>query len=202
MMPDVDGIKLCTQLKNDERTSHIPIIMLTAKATSEDKITGLRTGADDYIIKPFNMLELSTRISNLLALRDKLRLKYDRFHILGIGKETPISVDDKFIARVVNIINSNLNDYRFDVGLLCELVGVSKTHLNRKLKILTGLPAGIMIRNIRLEKGAELLRRKIGNITEVANSIGISNPSGFTKSFRIYFGVSPKEYEKKFSLEE
>jgi signal transduction histidine kinase/CheY-like chemotaxis protein/ligand-binding sensor domain-containing protein len=202
MMPDVDGIKLCTQLKNDERTSHIPIIMLTAKATSEDKITGLRTGADDYIIKPFKMPELSTRISNLLALRDKLRLKYDRFHILGIGKETPISVDDEFIARVVNIINSNLNDYRFDVGLLCELVGISKTHLNRKLKILTGLPAGIMIRNIRLEKGAELLRRKSGNFTEIANSVGISNPANFTKSFRIYFGVSPKEYEKKFSLEE
>ena len=202
MMPDIDGIKLCTQIKNDERTSHIPIIMLTAKATSEDKITGLQSGADDYIIKPFSMPELRTRISNLLALRDKMRLRYDKFHIIGTGRETPKSVDDRFMARVYNIISSNLSDYRFDVGALHKQLGMSKTHLTRKLKILTGLPPGILIRNIRLEKGAELLRRKNGNITEIANSVGISNPANFTKSFRIYFGVSPKEYEKKFSLEE
>lgn len=197
MMPDIDGIKLCTQLKNDERTSHIPIIILTAKATSEDKITGLQTGADDYIIKPFSMPELKTRISNLLVMRDKLRFKYDRFHILGIGREAPESVDDKFIARVVSIINSNLTDFRFDVEMLCEKLGISKTHINRKLKILTGLSAGMLIRNIRLERGAELLSRKSGNISEIANSVGISNPANFTKSFRRYFGVSPKDYVKQ-----
>jgi CheY-like chemotaxis protein len=197
MIPDFDGLMLCTQLKNDIRTSHIPIIMLTAKATTQDRIAGLKSGADDYIVKPFNMTELITRISNLLAARDRLRLKYSKFHLLETEISPTESVDDRFIARVVSIINSNLNDFRFDVGLLHELLGISKTHLTRKLKILTGLSAGILIRNIRLEKGAELLRRKSGNITEIANSVGISNPSGFTKSFRKYFGVAPKDYVKQ-----
>jgi signal transduction histidine kinase/DNA-binding response OmpR family regulator len=196
MMPDLDGIKLCTQLKNDERTSHIPILMLTAKATSEDKIAGLQSGADDYIIKPFNMAELVTRISNLLELRNKLRLKYSKFHLLETDKETPVSVDDRFMVRVLKIINSNFRDFSFDVASLQEHLGMSKTHITRKLKVLTGLSPGTLIRNVRLEKAAKLLLSKKGNITEIANSIGLSNPSNFTKSFRKYFGVSPKDYAK------
>ena len=196
LMPELDGLRLCAMLKNDERTSHIPIIFLTAKATSEDKLTGLQTGADDYIVKPFGMPELEIRISNLLAYRDKLRLKYDRFHIVGKDREEPDSVDDRFMARVVSIINANLKDFRFDVELLHKQVGMSKTHLTRKLKILTGLTPGNLIRNIRLEKSTELIIKKSGNVTEIANSVGISNPSNFTRSFRNYFGVSPKDYSK------
>jgi AraC-like DNA-binding protein len=195
-MPDLDGISLCRQIKNDERTSHIPVILLTAKAASDDKIAGLQSGADDYIIKPFNMDELGTRISNLLAIREKLRLKYDRIHIMDSGKWIPESVDDKFMERILKIINSNLRDHNFDVGWLQEHIGMSKTHLTRKLKILTGLSPGTLIRNIRLEKAAELLKNNKGNITEIANIVGVSNPSNFTKSFRKYFGVSPKEYSK------
>jgi AraC-like DNA-binding protein len=119
-------------------------------------------------------------------------MKYDRFLIL----EIPESVDDKFISRVLKIINANLVDYDFDVGLLQEQIGMSKTHLTRKLKILTGLPPGTLIRNIRLEKAAEFLAQNTGNITEIANSVGISNPSNFTRAFRNYFGVSPKEYSR------
>ena len=196
MMPDLDGISLCRQIKNDERTSHIPVILLTAKAASDDKIAGLQSGADDYIIKPFNMDELGTRISNLLAIREKLRLKYDRIHIMDSGKWIPESVDDKFMERILKIVNSNLRDHNFDVGWLQEHIGMSKTHLTRKLKILTGLSPGTLIRNIRLEKAAELLKNNKGNITEIANIVGVSNPSNFTKSFRKYFGVSPKEYSK------
>jgi signal transduction histidine kinase/DNA-binding response OmpR family regulator/streptogramin lyase len=196
IMPDLDGIKLCTQLKNDERTSHIPILMLTAKATSEDKIAGLQSGADDYIIKPFIMAELVTRISNLLELRNKLRLKYSKFHLLETDNETPVSVDDRFMAKVLKIINANFRDFSFDVASLQEHLGMSKTHITRKLKVLTGLSPGIIIRNVRLEKAAKLLLSKKGNITEIANSVGLSNPSNFTKSFRKYFGVSPKDYAK------
>jgi signal transduction histidine kinase/ligand-binding sensor domain-containing protein/AraC-like DNA-binding protein len=200
MMPDLDGLKLCTLLKNDERTSHIPIIMLTAKATEEDKITGLKTGADDYIVKPFNMTELSTRISNLLVLRDKLRLKYSKYHLLETGNKPPESVDERFMNRVLKIVKANLRDYSFDVGSLMEQIGMSRTHLTRKLKILTGFSPGVLIRNIRLEKAAELLSGKAGNITEIANSVGISNPASFTKSFRSYFGVSPRDYLKELPV--
>jgi DNA-binding response OmpR family regulator/anti-sigma regulatory factor (Ser/Thr protein kinase) len=197
MMPDLDGLKLCMLLKEDERTSHIPIILLTARATSEDKITGLRTGADDYIVKPFNMTELSTRISNLLIMRNRLRLKYSKFHLLETGDKPPQSVDDRFMNRVFKTIRSNLRDYSFDVGSLMEQIGMSRTHLTRKVKILTGYSPGVLIRNIRLEKAAELLSGNAGNITEISNSVGISNPASFTKAFRSYFGVSPREYLKQ-----
>jgi signal transduction histidine kinase/ligand-binding sensor domain-containing protein/AraC-like DNA-binding protein len=193
MMPDLDGMELCTILKNDELTSHIPVIMLTAKATSEDKIAGLKTGADDYLVKPFIMAELSTRISNLLLIRSRLKLKYSKFR-LPEKDYPPESVDDRFMMRVLKIINTKIEDYSFDVGTLIEQLGMSRTHLTRKMKILTGMSPGNMIRNIRLEKAAELLLEKTGNITEVANSVGISNPSHFTKAFRDYFGVSPKKY--------
>jgi signal transduction histidine kinase/CheY-like chemotaxis protein/ligand-binding sensor domain-containing protein len=196
MMPDTDGLSLCRQLKNDERTSHIPIIILTARATQEDKITGLKSGADDYVIKPFNIEELKTRISNLLSMRDKLKLKYNRFFPRNMTEEQSLTVDDKFMIKVLEIINSNYRDYSFDVGHLIEQTGMSRTHLTRKLKVLTGLTPACLIHNIRMEKAAEMLRNKSGNITEISYSIGLSNPSYFTKAFRKHFGVSPKNYFK------
>jgi AraC-like DNA-binding protein len=171
--------------------------MLTAKATTDDKLEGLRSGADDYIIKPFVMDELETRIANLLAIREKLKLKYLRAGISETGKEKPISVDDRFIEKVVRIINDNIMNFEFDVGILHEQLGMSRMHLSRKLKILTGLSPHIFIRNIRLEKAAELLIGNTGNITEIAYSVGFSNASGFTKAFREYFGVLPKKYSKQ-----
>ena len=197
MMPDIDGLELCTILKKDERTSHIPIIMLTAKATPEDKIAGLKTGADDYIVKPFNIIELTTRISNLLLIRNKLKLKYSKFGLLENKNKPAESVDDRFMLHVLDIIHSRISDYSFDVSILIENLGMSKTHLTRKLKILTGWSPGTLIRNIRLEKAAELILDKAGNITQIANMVGFSNPSNFTKAFRNYFGISPKNYLKK-----
>lgn len=196
MMPDLDGITLCSTIKNDEITSHIPVIMLTAKASAEEKLEGLKSGADDYIIKPFNMPELVTRISNLLALRDKLRQKYSKLNLLSTGPGGNDSVDDRFMNRIIKIINENLEDNSFDVGSLQEITGMSRMHLTRKLKILTGLTPGMLIRNIRLEKAAGLIARKAGNIAGIANSVGMENPSNFTKAFRSYFGVSPKDYVK------
>ncbi len=200
MMPDIDGIQLCLQLKSDERTSHIPVIMLTAKATTDDKIEGLRAGADDYIIKPFYIEELKTRISNLLAIREKLRRRFEKFPFPSVGADIAMSVDEVFLARTINIINENLRNYTFDSGTLQEHLCMSRMHLTRKLKILTGLSPAVLIRNLRLEKAAELLHRKNGNITEIANSVGISNPSNFTKSFRHYFGESPRDYCKNRML--
>ena len=195
MMPDVDGISLCRDLKNDERTSHIPVIMLTARATIADKLEGLRSGADDYLVKPFQMEELKVRISNLLTQREKI--KYHPAQVSETRNKTPLSVDEQFIARVIKIIDENISDFDFDVGALHEKIGMSRMHLSRKLKIITGLSPHILIRNIRLEKAAELLLTDTGNITEIANSVGISNASGFSKAFREYFGVSPKKYSKQ-----
>jgi YesN/AraC family two-component response regulator len=197
MMPDIDGISLCTQLKNNELTSHVPVILLTAKSNVESRIEGLKSGADDYIIKPFSMDELNVRISNLIALREKLRLKYSNLSRFTAGEEKILSIDDRFMGKVILVIKENIRDFNFSVEILHEKIGMSRMHLTRKLKILTGLTPGILIRNIRLEKAAELLLHKAGNITEIANSVGISNPSGFAKSFRSYFGVSPKEYSRQ-----
>ncbi len=120
MMPGLDGITLCKRLKNDEHTSHIPVIMLTAKATEGDKIEGLKSGADDYIIKPFNMTELVARISNLLDQRKILRLKYSGMLGLGFSPDEIRSVDDRFIEKTLKIINENLNDFDFDAYfILC-----------------------------------------------------------------------------------
>jgi DNA-binding response OmpR family regulator/two-component sensor histidine kinase len=197
MMPDINGIQLCTTLKNDERTSHIPVIMVTAKATTDDKLEGLKSGADDYIVKPFIMDELKARIANLLAMREKLKLKYLNVRITENISEKPESVDDRFMQKVVRVINENITNFEFDVGILHERMGMSRMHLSRKLKILTGESPHIFIRNIRLRRASELLLNNAGNITEIAYSVGFSNASAFTKAFRDYFGVPPKKYSKQ-----
>jgi DNA-binding response OmpR family regulator len=198
MMPDIDGIQLCNKLKNDEHTSHIPIILLTAKSTIDEKLTGLKSGADDYVIKPFIMDELKTRISNLLSTREKLKLKYLDPKSLEIIEESRKSPDDRFMEKVIGEIKRNLNNFDFDVAALHSSLGISRMHLSRKLRALTGLSPHSLISRMRLEKAAELIRLNRGNITEIANSVGISNPANFSKSFREHFGTSPRAYMKQF----
>jgi DNA-binding response OmpR family regulator len=193
-MDGMDGLTLCSNLKNDERTSHIPVIILTARATQEEKMEGLNTGADDYLVKPFNMPELKVRISNLLTQREKLKDHYSRSLVTTLSTSEMESIDDKFMKKVVTIVNKRMSDFSFDVRSLQEELGMSRMHLFRKLKALTGIPPVTLIRNMRLEKAAKLISCKAGNITEIANSVGISNPSYFSKCFRDYFGVLPKDY--------
>jgi signal transduction histidine kinase/ligand-binding sensor domain-containing protein/AraC-like DNA-binding protein/AmiR/NasT family two-component response regulator len=195
MMPVLDGISLCRMLKEDERTSHIPVIMLTAKATAEERIEGFVTGADDYIVKPFSINELKVRIANLIAIREKLRHKYRDHLDFRIPEIQSASMDDRFMEKIYKIIRENLRNFDFDAGMLHEKAGMSRVHLFRKLKALTGLSPGTLIRRVRLETGAMYLLNHSGNITEVSNSVGISNPSYFTKCFRRHFGMSPKEYK-------
>ena len=195
IMKDIDGFTLCERLKGDERTSHIPILILTAKATGEDRIKGLKVGADDYMVKPFSMAELKARIANLLAQREQLRLKYSNILGIKLEKNEKESVDERFMRKVVSIVNENIRDFNFNVRSLHVQLGMSRTHLHRKLKVLTGVSPVVLIRNIRLEKAALLLKNKSGNVVEIANSVGISNPSYFTKCFREYFGVLPKDFQ-------
>ncbi len=198
IMPDLNGNELCRILKNDERTSHIPIIMLTARSSVEDKIKGLRSGADDYLSKPFDIDELKIRLRNLLKQREMLRLKYGM--LTGLENHTGKSVtqDDRLMNKITRLINENLRDFNFDVGVLQEKVGMSRVHLYRKIKAITGLSPSILIRNIRMKQAALLIRQQEGSISDVAFSIGFTNPSYFSRCFREFYGVLPRDFIDRY----
>lgn len=194
IMPDIDGIEVCRRLKNDERTSHILVIILSAKTTQENRIEGLEKGADDYLSKPFDINELRIRISNLLVQRARLRHKYGLIAESGEYDETSFTVDDLFMKKVNSIINENLKNFDFDVGILQEKLGMSRIHLYRKIKALTGLSPSSILHYHRMKLAAKMIREKKSNLTEIALSIGISNPSYFSRCFREFYGVSPKDF--------
>jgi signal transduction histidine kinase/ligand-binding sensor domain-containing protein/DNA-binding response OmpR family regulator len=197
MMPVVNGINLCGQLKTDERTSHIPIILLTAKADIESKLAGLQNGADDYLIKPFNREELMVRVKNLVESRKVLKAKYSKRLIMQPSDVSVTSVDDKFIKKTLLILEGNLSNTDFDVNTFSKEIGMSHTHLHRKLTALLGQSPSELIRTFRLKRAATLLERKHGNVSEIAFMVGFNNPTYFTKCFRELFGQTPSEYAKE-----
>ena len=194
LMPKLSGYELCSKIKTDERTSHIPLIILTSKAETNSRIIGLETGADDYLTKPFNSAELLLRIKNLIDQRKKLREKFSRQIKLEPKDVTVTSTDEKFLTRVLEIIEKNINNEKFSAEDFAENVGMSKTHLNRKLNALTDTSANEFIRTYRLKKAARLLSGRSGNISEIAYEVGFSNPSYFAESFKKLFGYSPSDY--------
>ncbi len=194
MMPKMDGLQLCNKLKVDERTSHIPIIILTAKADHNTRMEGYETGADDYIAKPFDFAELCIRIQNLIVNRIKLREKYARKLINPKPKEVTIdSVEDKFLQKVMLSIEKYMDDSNFNVDKLADEVAMSQVQLYRKLKALTGFNTNDIIRNMRLERAADLLLHRAGNVAEIAYQVGFNNLSYFAKCFKVKFGKSPSE---------
>ncbi len=194
MMPKLDGIQLCKKLKTDEKTSHIPVIILTAKTNSETKIEGLEMGADDYIGKPFDMKELEVRMHNLIDNRKKLQEKYARQMTMMPGEVKVTSTDERFLKKIMEVVETHLADTSFGVELFAQEVAMSHVQLYRKLTALTGHSPNDFIRHIRLQRAAELLKKKAGNVTEVAYQVGFNNLSYFSKCFRETFGVNPKEY--------
>jgi signal transduction histidine kinase/AraC-like DNA-binding protein len=196
MMPKMDGVELCKRLKSDERTSHIPVIMLTAKATVESRIEGLETGADAYMTKPFNMQELQTRLKSLIEQRKKLRERFSKETDLGPSDIAVTSVDEKFLNKAIQIIEQNLGDCDFDVTAMTGEIGMSRMQLFRKLKALTNQTPSEFIRTIRLKRAAQLLKKNFGNVAEITYEVGFNNLSYFAKCFRELYGVSPSEYAK------
>jgi DNA-binding response OmpR family regulator len=194
MMPKMDGFELCNKLKLDERTSHIPIIMLTAKATSKDKIEGYETGADDYIMKPFNAEELKARIKNLIEIRRKLQEKFSE-NDYNIPKEL-CEVDEKFIKKVLRIINEHISEEKFSVEELRKEIYMSTRHLQRKVMALTGKSPIQLIRSIRLYNAKKQIKEQKGTIAEIAYNLGFSSPAYFTKCFKDEFGYSPTDLVK------
>lgn len=199
LMPKLNGYELCSKIKTEERTSHIPVILLTSKAETNSRLKGLETGADDYLTKPFNSAELLLRIKNLIDQRKKLREKFSKEITLEPKDITINSTDEKFLTRVLEIVEKNVSNENFSAEDFAENVGMSKTHLNRKLNALTETSANEFIRTYRLKKAARLLSGKSGNISEIAYEVGFSNPSYFAESFKKHFGYSPSEYLQKQS---
>jgi signal transduction histidine kinase/DNA-binding response OmpR family regulator/ligand-binding sensor domain-containing protein len=196
MMPHMDGKELCEKLKKDERTCHIPIIMLTAKVTLEDKITGYLTGADDYIPKPFHMAELKARVSNLIDQRNKLRERFRREITLQPTDISITSMDEKFLKKVMEVTEKLMNDETFDLNKLRAEMNMTRSTLFRKIRALTGQCPTEFIRTLRLKRAADLLKQNFGNVTQISLEVGFNNLSYFNRSFKKLFGVSPVEYAK------
>jgi signal transduction histidine kinase/DNA-binding response OmpR family regulator len=200
MMPKMDGFELCEKLKTDERTSHIPVILLTAKATNKDKTEGYETGADDYIMKPFDAVVLKVRIKNLIEQRRKLREHFKKEGLIELEDKEITSIDKKFLQKAVEIINEHLSDTSFYVEILADEISMSRRNLDRKLIALTGESPSDIIKRVRLARASKLLVQKFGNISEIALEVGFSNPAYFSKCFREQFGLTPSEYETNHSL--
>ncbi|WP_190810713.1 response regulator [Flagellimonas sp. S3867] len=194
MMPDMDGLSLCKKLKEDEKTSHIPVILLTALASQASKVEGIETGADDYIIKPFDKKELIARVKNLIDQRQRLREKYSRQLTLEPKVLAITSVDERFLEKIVRILEQRLDDSSFGVEDLAKETGMSRTQLFRKMRALLNQSPQDFIRDFRLKRAAQLLENKAGNISEIAYQVGFNNLSYFTKRFKELFGKTPSEY--------
>ncbi len=194
MMPEMDGFELCKKLKDDYRTSHIPIILLTAKADIPSRIEGLETGADAYIVKPFNQRELLVRMQKLLELRRKLFRRYSNGNSMEYSKDPVIQKEDLFFKNLNEIILKNLGDEFFNIQTLCNEMAMSKSQLYRKFSALTNIPAAKYIRTLRMKKAKELLQTTSMNITEVGYEVGMKSVSVFSKSFKEEFGYSPTDF--------
>ncbi|MEM6345147.1 MAG: tetratricopeptide repeat protein [Bacteroidota bacterium] len=197
MMPELDGYGVAKGMKEDERTSHIPLILLTSKASEESKIQGLELGIDDYLLKPFNSRELEVRMANLIEQRKRLRERFSTATVIRPNEVSAVPIEQTFIKKVLEIIENNLSNEQFSVEVLSEEVGMSVNNLNRKLKALIDQTAGKLIRSMRLQRAADLLKQKAVSISDIAYEMGFSSPNHFTRSFKKQFGLSPTEYQNQ-----
>jgi len=200
MMPVMDGLEFCRRVKQDNKTSHIPIILLTARGLTSQRIEGVRTGADIYLTKPFEIELLEAHIDHLLERKKELT-QYFKNEL--ITQPAPNSAgeneDDRFLKKVMNTIEANIANSEFSVDRIGEEIGMSTSQLYRKLKSLTHLSANEIIKKYRLKKASLLLKNKEGNISEIMYEVGFSNLSYFSKCFKTEFGMTPKEYQQKES---
>ena len=197
-MPGLDGISLLKTLKSNVNTSDIPVILLTSKSDVEDRVEGLKRGADAYIAKPFNIEKLAAQVDNLI---DNVRRLRGKFSGVQAQEENVESVkvegnDDLLMKRVMKVVNENYTDPDFNVEALSKMVGVSRAQLHRRMKEITGITTSEFLRNIRMEQAARLLKEGKINVTQVAYSVGYNNQTHFSTVFKAHFGMSPTEYGK------
>jgi len=203
MMPEMNGLELAKIIKEDINTSHIPIVLLTAKSDIDSKLEAMEYGADDYITKPFSSAYLEARIENLLKLRRQLQDYYRSSltsGVISITKPNVTSQDDVFIQRIMKYIEENMDDPELSIDGIASFIGLSRSSMFKKIKSLTGLAPIDFIKEIRLQRAVQLIETDEFNISQVAYMIGMNDPRYFSKCFKQKYGISPSEYKEKYHL--
>ena len=203
MMPKMDGITLCRKIKGNFNLSHIPVVLLTAKSEDSDRLAGLSVGADSYISKPFNIDVLRQTVATLLENRRKLQGKFTVVAHQEEDLDEPadmVSRDDALMERVMKVINDNMGNPDLSVEYIADQIGISRVHLHRRLKRMTGITPRDFLRNVRLTQAAKLLSKNY-DISDVSVGVGFRSSATFATSFKAYFGVSPSDYVKKYQDE-
>ncbi|MBT8292857.1 MAG: response regulator, partial [Eudoraea sp.] len=193
-MPLATGIELCNVLKADERTSHIPIILLTGNAGEEEELKGLQSGADDFVTKPFKLPLFERRVQNLIESRRALRSRYSQEIILKAKEIAITPTDEVFLNKVQKVLDEQLSDATFNAKMFASAVGMSRMQLHRKLTAITGLSTTEFIRSQRLKQAAQILKTSDATINEVAYTVGFNTPSYFIKCFRKIYKKTPAEF--------
>ncbi|MBD0255369.1 MAG: response regulator, partial [Cytophagales bacterium] len=195
MMPEMDGLELCRRIRKDKRTSHIPVILLTARAADEQRRDGYGIGANDYVTKPFDFEILQARIRNLIAQQEAFRKAFNKGGMeVAPGEIQITSLDEKLIAKAIAEVEKNMANADFSVEDLSHELGMSRVHLYKKLLSLTGKSPLEFIRTVRLKRAAQLLEKSQLTVSEVAYQVGFNNPKYFTKYFKEEFKVLPSQY--------
>ena len=202
IMPNKDGIELCEELKTNALTSHIPIVLLTAKSASEDELEGLKTGADAYVIKPFKLDILRTQLLNIYLQRERLKKRFRQEVILQPEDVTVTSADEEFLKKAMSIIEDHMSDAEFNVEALVKAMYISRSKLYLKLKALTGQSTSEFMRTVRLKRAVQLLEKSDYTIKEIMYMTGFNTASYFSKCFKKQFGIVPSEYLRKKKEEE
>ncbi len=196
MMPGMNGFEVCNILKTDQRTDHIPVIMLTAKATDVDRIAGYEKGADAYLTKPFDKKELMVRIKQLLKLRKQLQAKYSKLELVGHHHEQPLPPEEQFVFKATQIVENNIDKSMFNASNLAREIFLGESQLYRKLKAITGKSTALFIRSVRLRKAKHLLLTTNQSVSEIAYQVGFNDPAWFSRVFKEEYGISPSESRK------
>lgn len=197
MMPDIDGVQLCRTIKRNLRTSHIPVIMLSAKAELSDQMEAMKVGADDYLAKPFSMPLLLAKIKNQLHTRARLISHYSKTTLVEPDKAPLNPLDEAFLRKAMKIMEEHMDDSDFTTDMYASKMCMSRSNLHLKMKALTGESTNEMIRRVRMNKAQELLRTGLYTIAEVSSMVGFTTPSYFATTFRKFFGESPSDFLKK-----
>ncbi|HEX8531036.1 MAG TPA: ATP-binding protein, partial [Cytophagales bacterium] len=194
MMPEMDGLALCQTLKSDPRTSHIPVVMLTALATQQSKLRGLETGADEYLTKPFDAQELRLRVRNLVESRRRLREKFARQVTIAPKDIAVSSLDEKLLEKLLKAVEDHMHNPEFGPEELAGEMAMSRMQLHRKITALTGKTTTDFLRSMRLKRAAQLLEARAGNVSDIAYQVGMDNLTYFSRCFKEQFGVPASEY--------
>ena len=198
MMPDMDGIELCRYIKTSPDTCHIPVVLVTAKLSDSSQIQALEYGADSYIVKPFTEAHIKAQIANILVSREKLKEQLLKELSNSIGQPEAAPIQDKLLQKIVDAVEANLDDSEYDIDRLSKDIGLSRMHLYRKLKGIIGQTPADFIRDYKLARAAELLKRPDLNVTEVSDLTGFVSPKMFRIYFKKKYDLTPSEYQKKY----